>query len=45
MISHLLFLKSVYYYFIAITGFETNNKYKVQNSLGQQVYFASEGKF
>ena len=27
-----------------VTSFETNNKYKVQNSLGQQVYFAAEGK-
>merc|ERR1719341_30128 len=26
----------------AFTGFETANKYKVQNSLGQQVYFAAE---
>ncbi|KAK8729745.1 hypothetical protein OTU49_008295 [Cherax quadricarinatus] len=26
----------------AFTGFETCNKYKVQNSLGQQVYFAAE---
>ena len=28
---------------LAFTSFETNNKYKVQNSLGQQVYFAAEG--
>lgn len=26
----------------AFTGFETNNKYKITNSLGQQVYFAAE---
>lgn len=26
----------------AFTSFETNNKYKVQNSLGQQIYFAAE---
>eukprot|EP00795_Rhopilema_esculentum_P017008 gene17008-8513_t len=26
----------------AFTGFETNNKYKIQNSMGQQVYFAAE---
>ncbi|XP_046854127.1 phospholipid scramblase 2-like isoform X2 [Xenia sp. Carnegie-2017] len=26
----------------AFTSFETNNKYKIQNSLGQQVYFAAE---
>jgi len=29
----------------AFTGFETNNKYKILNSMGQQVYFAAEGKF
>jgi len=28
--------------FEAFTGFETNNKYKVKNSLGQTVYFAAE---
>lgn len=26
----------------AFTGFETNNKYKILNSMGQQVYFAAE---
>lgn len=26
----------------AFTSFETNNKYRIQNSLGQQVYFAAE---
>ncbi|KXJ24994.1 phospholipid scramblase 2 [Exaiptasia diaphana] len=26
----------------AFTGFETNNKYKITNNLGQQVYFAAE---
>ncbi|KAJ7392573.1 Phospholipid scramblase 3 [Desmophyllum pertusum] len=26
----------------AFTGFETNNKYKIQNSMGQQVFFAAE---
>lgn len=26
----------------AFTGFETSNKYKVKNSLGQQMYFAAE---
>ena len=31
------------YSFLAFTGFETNNKYKVLNSLGQQIYFAAEG--
>lgn len=31
-------------FFSAFTGFETNNKYKITNNLGQQVYFAAEGK-
>lgn len=26
----------------AFTGFETSNKYKVQNSMGQKIYFAAE---
>lgn len=30
--------------FSAFTGFETNNKYKITNNLGQQVYFAAEGQ-
>ena len=28
---------------VVLTGWETQNKYKVRNSLGQQVYFAAEG--
>ncbi|XP_070561767.1 phospholipid scramblase 2-like [Ptychodera flava] len=28
--------------FEAFTGFETNNKYVIKNSMGQQVYFAAE---
>ena len=28
-----------------MTGFETENKYRVCNTLGQQVYFASESKY
>ena len=28
---------------IVITGFETENKYRVRNSVGQQIYFAAEG--
>ena len=27
-----------------ITGFETENKYRIRNALGQQVYFAAESK-
>ncbi|KAK3747486.1 hypothetical protein QZH41_002160 [Actinostola sp. cb2023] len=30
-------------YAAAFTGFETNNKYKIKNNLGQQIYFAAEG--
>ncbi|XP_067851122.1 phospholipid scramblase 1 [Heptranchias perlo] len=26
----------------ALTGFETNNKFQIKNSLGQQIYFAAE---
>ena len=29
--------------FLAFTGFETNNKYEIKNSMGQRVYFAAEG--
>ena len=29
---------------VVMTGFETQNKYKVCNALGQQVYFAAEGQ-
>ena len=31
--------------FIVMTGFETQNKYLVRNTLGQQVYFAAESEF
>lgn len=31
--------------FTAFTGFETNNKYKILNSMGQQVFFAAEGEY
>uniref|UniRef100_A0A452IEU5 Phospholipid scramblase n=1 Tax=Gopherus agassizii TaxID=38772 RepID=A0A452IEU5_9SAUR len=30
------------YPFQILTGFETNNKYEIKNSLGQRVYFAAE---
>ena len=40
----LLMRCSLFLFLLAFTGFETNNKYKIQNSLGQQVYFAAEGK-
>lgn len=29
--------------FLAFTGWETANKYKIMNTQGQQVYFAAEG--
>lgn len=28
--------------FVALTGFETNNKYEIKNSFGQRIYFATE---
>ena len=31
-------------FFTAFTDFETNNKYKILNSMGQQVFFAAEGE-
>ena len=31
-------------YFAVVTGWETENKYRVRNTLGQQVYFAAERK-
>lgn len=30
--------------FSAFTGFETNNKYEILNSLGQRIYHAVEGE-
>ena len=33
----------IFIFFVAFTGFETNNKYKILNSMGQQVFFAAEG--
>ena len=27
-----------------VTGWETENKYRIHNTLGQQVYFAAESK-
>ena len=34
----------IFVFFAAFTGFETNNKYKILNSMGQQVFFAAEGE-
>ena len=31
-------------HFAVVTGWETENKYRVRNTLGQQVYFAAERK-
>ena len=39
-----LYCESLSHYLLVMTGFETQNKYKVSNSLGQQVYFAAEGQ-
>lgn len=30
-------------YYSVFTGFETNNKYEIKNSMGQQIFFAAEG--
>ncbi len=27
-----------------VTGYETENKYRIRNTLGQQIYFANESK-
>ena len=32
------------YCFLVVTDFETQNKYRVYNSMGQQVFFIQEGK-
>ena len=40
-----ILLSIIYDLFLAFVGFETNNKYKICNSMGQQVYFAAEGIF
>jgi len=37
-----LLVKQTVEIFEAFTGFETNNKYKVQNSLGQKIFMAKE---
>lgn len=29
---------------LVVTNFETENKYRIRNTLGQQVYFAKERK-
>ena len=41
---YLIFATLLLILFTAFTGFETNNKYKVLNSMGQQVFFAAEGE-
>ena len=49
MLTCFYFLAYYSYYFFnlcaVVTGFETENKYLVRNTLGQQVYFAAESKF
>lgn len=35
----------VLYVSTVVTNFETENKYRIRNTLGQQVYFAKERKF
>lgn len=41
-IKSLFLIRDVYIFHAAFTGFETANKYKVKNSMGQQMYFAAE---
>ena len=31
-------------FFLVITGCEVNNRYRICNSMGQQFYFAHEGR-
>ena len=45
LISPILCDSYMTFIFTAFVGFETNNKYKICNSMGQQVYFAAEGIF
>ena len=33
-----------FFRFSVLTGYETNNRYKIFNSMGQQIMFAQEGK-
>lgn len=37
---YLFFIEFIY--FLALTGFETKNKFTVKNSIGQKVYYAAE---
>ena len=39
------FLMVDFVLFSVITGWETCNKYQIKNSVGQQVYFAAEGRY
>ena len=39
-----IYITLLYFIISAFTGFETNNKYEIKNSMGQRVYFAAEGK-
>ena len=39
---YVVFFKFIYI-IKAFTGWDTNNKYEIQNSAGQRVYFAAEG--
>lgn len=32
------------YFLLVLTGFETNNKYDVQNTVGQSIFLAEEGE-
>ena len=44
-ILFLIFFSVIFFLsFTALTQFETQNKYKIVNIMGQQIYFAAEGK-
>ena len=38
-------INSMFLFILAFTNFETQNRYQIKNSMGQQVYFAGEGKY
>ena len=43
--TYILYICSSLFSLTAFTGFETNNRYEVKNTMGQKVYFAGEGQY
>ncbi len=45
--TYRIVIQLIHFHFplLVITNFETQNKYRIRNTLGQQVYFAAEGEF